>query len=1246
MAKLIHLPSGMRGAVNPFEQRVFDALGRLSSSWRFDTTFELPRDRHGGTYECDAVLFCERLVILIEAKGYIHPITGDDALWHYCGKSLDNPVTLANQKCRVLGSWLDREVGERPYVDRLVVIPDGTKTALSGNHAAAVCRLSELADRIENLVHRGAANPAIDPIQVAFRLAKHSKPLDDAIRTRIDRYLVEEVWQEAEPRIVLARLADFESPDRFRIRVWRLDPGISGDALRDAKARAERSVSALAKIGSHRNLLRVQGHHHDERLGAFVEVVEWRRFDSLASYLADADRPRLELSQTMRILSGVATALAAAHAVGVTHRNVTARAVLLDTELNPVLADFDLARLEGSQTVLGDANSAAFPRTINPDLVAAGGSGLRSASDVFDLGCLAYQILSGSLPFEDAASAGQMFGVPTELPSHFAPTLSNEVDELLLRMLSLDPAERPTCATIAEALLAESESRIDPPITPTPERRADPPNGSLVDEQWEIRERLGEGAFGEVYRAYNPDHDEEYALKVLRDDVPADIAVKEYRQIASRLPVHPNIAGIRWHFRSPGFGGRACVAMTLARGKALSAFCGLNRLPDEAIDSIARQLVSAIGALHQAGILHRDIKPSNIVYDVESGRAMIVDFNMATLRPQFEPVGGSDGYLPPDLRVSGWGNHCDLYAFATVLFQLFYGQHPDLDTFADGRHDDRADDPACDWTPEPLTEFFNVALAPNLDSRFSSASDMQAALERALQKSRRCGENPAPAAQIPDAHPQAESVIRPDSGAPADLPHAASALEYEQLQAMTGALLDLRVWLERASDREVAKSVIRALLPIDPSLESSLSLQRWPDPMLHLGLSVGGTGGDWIERERARIRQSAQREESRVRSLFDILPVAHMQWETSGDAKPNAFSPDDFVRGTVAALALQSVLDRELRRGEPVERFFNGANPAGIEDNPLLASLGAQVERAIQLARCVPLQPTAQQESFHLAAALGRSFQSTGWCSASGLKAVAAARWRARLAAARSAAIRQRLSEQTLHLTLNLTWTGGSLVTSEQSACLAILAKAGCLPSPAYRRPEEFYARREAQPIRPHTASRITPMLTTFRIPFQGRRSMKQLVALLTGQAVPTAFLLCDRYVRGTRNLRALRLLTAALRELNPAIRIDIWTGEEDNEFPAVEAITGRQPRGYDEVFGREHPHDRYVVFVDATGGAWGWHLSNSPLHAVVGSDSTPIDEMLRWKDLVASRQSPAELSAAFTSWTDSAAGSPPNPST
>jgi hypothetical protein len=171
------------------------------------------------------------------------------------------------------------------------------------------------------------------------------------------------------------------------------------------------------------------------------------------------------------------------------------------------------------------------------------------------------------------------------------------------------------------------------------------------------------------------------------------------------------------------------------------------------------------------------------------------------------------------------------------------------------------------------------------------------------------------------------------------------------------------------------------------------------------------------------------------------------------------------------------------------------------------------------------------------------------------------------------------------------------------------------------------------------------PEATTFRIPFQGMRSMRQLVAQFAEKTTPAAVLLCDRYVRGARNLRALRLLTSAIREINPSARIDVWTGEEDAEFGSIEAITGRPPLGYDEVFGREHPHDRYLVFVDANGHSWGWHLSNSPLHALVPSDAASIDDLLRWKDLVASRQTPGDLSRAFSAWAEQAAA-PPNPST
>lgn len=153
------------------------------------------------------------------------------------------------------------------------------------------------------------------------------------------------------------------------------------------------------------------------------------------------------------------------------------------------------------------------------------------------------------------------------------------------------------------------------------------------------------------------------------------------------------------------------------------------------------------------------------------------------------------------------------------------------------------------------------------------------------------------------------------------------------------------------------------------------------------------------------------------------------------------------------------------------------------------------------------------------------------------------------------------------------------------------------------------------------------------RIPYRGGWSMRKLVdRLLSGVAVRRV-LLCDRYVRGDDNLDALKLLVAALRAAAPNVAVDVWTGDEEADFKKVQAITGTAPRSYGKVFGRSLPHDRYLLVLPAQGQGFGWHMSNSPIHArAEGADAGP-ETPLRWKDLAATRVSADELEPALRQW-------------
>lgn len=143
---------------------------------------------------------------------------------------------------------------------------------------------------------------------------------------------------------------------------------------------------------------------------------------------------------------------------------------------------------------------------------------------------------------------------------------------------------------------------------------------------------------------------------------------------------------------------------------------------------------------------------------------------------------------------------------------------------------------------------------------------------------------------------------------------------------------------------------------------------------------------------------------------------------------------------------------------------------------------------------------------------------------------------------------------------------------------------------------------------------------------------MQQLVGRLLGGVKPRRILLCDRYVRGDDNLTALQLLVTTLREVSPGVQLAVWT-EEDPSFQKIQAVTGVPARSYRDMFGRNGPHDRYMVVVPQGAQGFGWQMTNSPLHARAdipgGVPATP----LRWKDLSAARITADELEPALRQW-------------
>src|ERR1051326_444762 len=192
---------------------------------------------------------------------------------------------------------------------------------------------------------------------------------------------------------------------------------------------------------------------------------------------------------------------------------------------------------------------------------------------------------------------------------------------------------------------------------------------------FQLLQRLDAGGFGEVYRAWDLTLEREVALKLL---LPRDLNQEEqYTTIVAEARAmarvrHPNtiaVYGVDRHDDRVGLWSDFVRGQTLARWVESDG----PRSEKETIE-IGITLCEALSAVHHAGLLHRDIKPGNAMR-AEDGRILLMDFGLSHELYQEGRLGGTIGYMAPELLIGGAPSvESDTYAMGVLLLFLSTGK--------------------------------------------------------------------------------------------------------------------------------------------------------------------------------------------------------------------------------------------------------------------------------------------------------------------------------------------------------------------------------------------------------------------------------------------------------------------------------------------------------------------------------------------------------------------------------------------
>lgn len=691
------------------------------------TNLDLNDPQSNRYFEVDLVVLSTFGIYVVELKHWSGRIEIRPNSWVQNNSFFKpDPHKANNFKAKLIKGFFERKFPQFPrvYFESVVVLTN-PEVAAQGVSIPTTTSNNPTFDSVERFLQYlkvQRKNPPRHLTEAQLRdFAEYLRKLHTAGAPRDFMFpgyeIIDRLYQHVDRAEVIAKRTDIRHRRLSRLRIFYLLSERSEEEKRRAHERATATLNAVAKVGDHPNILKVWAVPNENNY--IVEGSDWSETGTLRDVL---EREGALCEDRVRAIAfGLANGLASIHQHCVVHRALSPENILIVNDA-PKLMNFDLSfQLEEDRvTVIPDAARLKRSPYISPEIY-AGGDIPDGKADLFSLGVIIYELLTGSRPFGCSTDLERTNGVLTDSQRRELEkrNVSSSLTELIFDLVQRDPLCRPGDVLVVIKRLETVKELV--PVGVRVNARLLPGEQSGL---YVIEDFLTSGAESQLYIARGVEG-RKIALKVFDRDVPQQRVVNEHRLTGAVL--HSNIVRVDSYGQWPD--DRYFIAFEWASSRNLRDEITERTNPDSIrFIHVANQALRALAALHNEvdedgcphPILHNDIKPENILM-APGDRPIFVDFGAAS-EPRVGTYEGTEGYVAPDLRLGPdrqYSEDGDRYALAVTLWEWLNKRESALDIGGP------------DGKTQEILAWLRKGSAPNSVDRFASIGEMQSAFQLA-----------------------------------------------------------------------------------------------------------------------------------------------------------------------------------------------------------------------------------------------------------------------------------------------------------------------------------------------------------------------------------------------------------------------------------------------------------------------------------------------------------------------------------